>query len=157
MIEQRGREFAPRVMAVPVGSTVAFPNFDDIYHNVFSRSKRAPFDLGIYKNGQSREVKFDREGIVRIGCNLHANMSTSIIVVGAPHYAVTDGRGKFRFKSLQPGKYTLRAWTERSAEPVTKKIEMKPGENTSTVDARRATRRRGPGRTSSERRVGRDP
>ncbi|HYU15546.1 MAG TPA: hypothetical protein VEL05_05735, partial [Candidatus Acidoferrum sp.] len=70
VIEQRGREFAPHLMAVPVGSTVAFPNFDGIYHNVFSRSEARPFDLGIFKNGQSREVTFDREGIVRIACNL---------------------------------------------------------------------------------------
>jgi hemoglobin len=135
VIEQRGRVFAPRVMAVPVGSTVAFPNFDPIYHNVFSRSDARPFDLGIFKNGQSREVKFDREGIVRVGCNLHANMSTSIIVVGAPHYAVTDEKGVFHFSRLRPGAYTLRAWTERSAEPVTKRVEVKPGSNDVMVDA----------------------
>lgn len=135
VVEQRGREFAPRLIAVPVGSTVEFPNFDDIYHNVFSRSKAHPFDLGIFKNAQTRAVKFDREGIVRVGCNLHANMSTSIIVVKAPHYAVTDGKGRFRFKSLKPGSYTLEAWTERSAKPVTKKIDVVPGENQIAVDA----------------------
>jgi hemoglobin len=135
VIEQRGREFAPRLMAVPVGSTVAFPNFDPIYHNVFSRSEARPFDLGIFKNGQSREVSFPREGIVRIGCNLHANMSTSIIIVAAPHYAVTDAAGKFHFRSLKPGAYTLRAWTERSAEPVSKRIEVAEGANQVEVDA----------------------
>ncbi len=135
VIEQRGRAFAPRLIAVPVGSTVAFPNFDPIYHNVFSRSDARPFDLGIFKNGQSREVRFDREGIVRIGCNLHANMSTSVIVVGAPHYAVTDAKGAFKFHRLRPGAYTLRAWTERSAEPVSKRIEVKPGENDILIDA----------------------
>ncbi len=135
VIEQRGREFAPRLMAVPVGSTVAFPNFDDIYHNVFSRSEARPFDLGIFKNGQSRELTFDREGIVRIGCNLHANMSTSIVVVGAPHYVVTDEKGAFKFHRLRPGTYTLRAWTERSAEPVSKRIEIKPGGNDILIDA----------------------
>jgi plastocyanin len=135
VIEQRGREFAPRLMAVPVGSTVAFPNFDDIYHNVFSRSETRPFDLGIFKNGQSRELTFDREGIVRVGCNLHANMATSIIVVSAPHYAVTDAAGRFRFKRLRPGTYTMRAWTERSAEPVSRKIVVKPGGNRIEIEA----------------------
>jgi len=135
VIEQRGRAFAPRLIAVPVGSTVAFPNFDPIYHNVFSRSDARPFDLGIFKNGQSREVRFDREGIVRIGCNLHANMSTSVIVVGAPHYAVTDAKGAFKFHRLRPGAYTLRAWTERSAEPISKRIAVKPGANDILIDA----------------------
>lgn len=135
VIEQRGRAFAPHLLAVPVGSTVAFPNFDDIYHNVFSRSDARPFDLGIFKNAQSREVRFDRPGIVRVGCNLHANMSTSIIVVKAPHYAVTDAKGAFRFRSLKPGAYKLEAWTERSAQPVTKTIEVVEGANEVTVDA----------------------
>jgi plastocyanin/truncated hemoglobin YjbI len=135
VIEQRGRAFAPHLMAVPVGSTVAFPNFDPIYHNVFSRSDARPFDLGIFKNGQSREVTFDREGIVRIGCNLHANMSASIVVVGAPHYAVTDAKGAFVFRKLRPGTYTARTWTERSAEPVTRRIEVKPGANDVWIDA----------------------
>ena len=36
IIEQRERQFAPRVMVVPVGSTVTFPNFDPVFHNVFS-------------------------------------------------------------------------------------------------------------------------
>ena len=80
-MEQRNREFAPHILAVPVGSTVAFPNFDTIYHNVFSRSEAAPFDLGIYSNGQSRELTFDKDGIVRLGCNLHSNMSAYVVVV----------------------------------------------------------------------------
>jgi len=134
VIEQRGRAFAPHLMAVPVGSTVAFPNFDPIYHNVFSTSPSRSFDLGIFKNGQSREVSFDREGIVRLGCNLHANMSASIIVVSAPHYAVTDAKGVFRFRSLRPGAYTMRAWTERSKEPISKRVEVKPGANDILID-----------------------
>ncbi len=106
----------------------------EIYHNVFSRSAARPFDLGIFKNAQ-RAVTFDREGIVKVGCNLHANMATSIIVVAAPHYAVTDAKGAFRFRSLAPGAYTLRAWTERTAEPVTRTIEIKEGTNEISIDA----------------------
>jgi hemoglobin len=134
VIEQRDRQFAPRLLAVPVGSTVAFPNFDPIYHNVFSRSQVTPFDLGIFKNGQSREMKFDKEGIVRIGCDLHANMSAHLVVVNAPHYAVLDESGHFNFRSLAPGKYRLQAWSERSAAPVTRQVEIKAGENSIDVD-----------------------
>jgi hypothetical protein len=39
-------------MAVPVGSTVAFPNFDALYHNVFSLSQPHPFDLGLYRRAR---------------------------------------------------------------------------------------------------------
>ncbi len=136
IIEQRDRQFAPHVMMVPVGSTVSFPNFDPVFHNVFSLSPTKPFDLGIFKNGESRDVTFEKEGILRIGCNLHANMSAYLVIVAAPHYVVTQPDGKFRFKSLAPGKYKVRAWSERSSEPVTQMIDVKEGPNDITIDVK---------------------
>jgi hemoglobin len=128
-IEQRNKAFAPHVMAVPVGSTVAFPNFDPVFHNVFSLSKIKPFDLGMYKNGESREVKVDKAGIVRLGCNLHASMMAYLIVVDAPHYVVVDADGSYSFKSLAPGKYRVQAWNENIAEPLTTNLVIHPGLN----------------------------
>lgn len=138
VIEQKGKQFEPHVMAVPVGSTVAFPNFDGVFHNVFSLSKSKPFDLGMYKNGESREVKFDKPGIVRLGCNLHASMSAFLIVVDAPHYAVVGPDGKFTFKSLAPGKYKVQAWTERSGDPITSELVVKEGANEKDLDLKAA-------------------
>jgi hemoglobin len=136
VIEQRGKEFAPHVMAVPVGSTIAFPNFDDIYHNVFSLSKSKAFDLGMYKSGETREVKFDKPGIVRLGCNIHANMSAYVIVVDAPHYVVAQPDGSFKFNSLAPGKYKVEAWSEQSSEPSKSELEIKAGDNTAKLDVK---------------------
>ncbi len=133
VVEQRDRQFLPRVMAVPVGSTVSFPNYDATFHNVFSSSDSKSFDLGLYKSGQAREVTFDKEGVIRLGCNLHANMSAFVIVVAAPHYAITDDEGNFKFGSLAPGKYRLKAWNEKSLEPVTQDIVIKAGTNQVTV------------------------
>ncbi len=133
VMEQRNREFAPHVLAVPVGSTVTFPNFDSIFHNVFSRSDASMFDLGLYKGGEAREVKFAKEGIVRLGCNLHANMSAYVVVVSAPHYAITGDDGAFTFKSLEPGKYTLKAWSEKSKAPITQVVTVKAGDNSVEV------------------------
>ena len=129
IIEQRGKEFAPHVMAIPVGSTVSFPNFDQIYHNVFSLSKSKAFDLGMYKNGETREMKFDKPGIVRLGCNLHAAMSAYLIVVAAPHYVVVDKDGKFNFKALAPGKYKVQVWNEGAGDPMDAEVEIKEGAN----------------------------
>jgi hemoglobin len=134
IVEQRGKTFAPHVMAVPVGSTVSFPNFDPIFHNVFSLSKAKPFDLGMYKNGETREVKLDKPGIVRLGCNLHANMSAYLIVVDAPHYVVVDSDGGFSFRSLAPGKYKVQAWNEQSSEATTASVTIKPGANEDNLD-----------------------
>ncbi|MEO6776405.1 MAG: hypothetical protein ABI467_25905 [Kofleriaceae bacterium] len=129
VIEQRDRTFLPHVLAIPVGSTVTFPNFDGVFHNVFSTSPIAPFDLGIYKAGEAREYTFQREGIIRLGCNLHANMSAYIAVVSAPAYVITDDAGKFAFAHLAPGKYHLKAWSERSKAPVEQDITIKAGNN----------------------------
>jgi plastocyanin len=133
VIEQRLREFRPHIMAVPVGSTIAFPNFDTVFHNVFSTSPLGAFDLGLYKTGEAREFTFQKEGIVRLGCNLHANMSAYIAVVAAPAYVVTDETGKFAFKHLEPGKYKLKAWSEKTKTPITQDVTIKVGPNDVTV------------------------
>lgn len=133
VMEQRGREFLPNLMAVSVGSTIAFPNFDTVFHNVFSTSAVGAFDLGLYKAGEAREFTFTKEGIIRIGCNLHANMSAYIAVVSAPAYVVTDAQGNFKFNRLAPGKYKLKAWSVKSKAPITQDITIKVGANTVNV------------------------
>ena len=132
-IEQRGREFLPNLVAVAVGSTVTFPNFDGVFHNVFSTTPQASFDLGLYRAGEAREFTFTKEGIVRIGCNLHANMSAHLVVVGAPHFVTTDEKGAFSFRRLAPGKYKLRAWSIRSKAPITQDVTIKAGKNDISV------------------------
>ena len=128
-VEQRNREFLPHLMAISVGSTVSFPNYDTVFHNVFSTSPVGAFDLGLYKVGEAREFTFTREGIIRIGCNLHANMSAFIAVVSAPAYVVTDDNGRFSFKHMPPGRYKLKAWSERSKAPITQDVALKVGKN----------------------------
>ena len=133
VIEQRGREFLPHLMAISVGSTVEFPNFDNVFHNVFSTSPLGAFDLGLYKAGEAREYTFQKEGIVRLGCNLHANMQAYIAIVAAPAYVVTDETGKYSFKHLPPGKYKLKAWSEKSKAPIEQQITIKQGTNSIDV------------------------
>ncbi len=135
-VEQRDKQFSPRVLAVPPGSTVSFPNFDGVYHNVFSISPTKKFDVGLYKDGDSRDLKFEKPGIVRLGCNIHAKMASFIVVVDAPHYVVVEGAKPFTFKTLKPGKYKVRAWSERSAAPTETEITIKAGTNTATFDVR---------------------
>ncbi len=133
VMEQRGREFLPNLIAVSVGSTISFPNFDTVFHNVFSTSAVGAFDLGLYKAGEAREYTFPKEGIIRIGCNLHSNMSAYIAVVAAPAYVVTDAQGNFKFNRLAPGKYKLKGWSVKSKGPITQDVTIKSGPNTVTV------------------------
>ncbi len=133
VVEQRGREFSPHLMAISTGSTVSFPNFDNVFHNVFSTSPTGAFDLGLYKSGEAREYTFPKEGIIRLGCNLHANMSAYIAIVAAPAYVVTDDTGHYAFKHLEPGKYKMKVWSERSKAPIAQDITIKQGKNSVDV------------------------
>ena len=115
-IRQKGEEFLPHVLAVPVGSTVEFPNDDLIFHNVFSLSKAATFDLGRYPRGQSKSRTFMAPGIVKVYCHLHSHMNAVIRVFDHPYFAMPDQQGRFRIDGLAPGSYDVVAWHERVGE-----------------------------------------
>jgi plastocyanin len=112
---QKGKAFVPHLLAVPVGSTVDFPNLDPIFHNAFSNFDGKVFDIGLYAPGSSRTVRLDRPGIVRIFCNIHPHMSAVIAVVPGPHYAVTGPDGSFRLTGVPAGSYPLRVFSELAA------------------------------------------
>jgi plastocyanin len=120
VMDQRNETFVPHVLAVTTGTTVEFPNSDRIYHNVFSLSKPARFDLGRYPTGRSKSVRFDRAGIVRVFCDIHSHMNAFILVFSHPYFAMTDDDGRFRIGNVPPGSYGLVAWNEgTSSEPRT--------------------------------------
>lgn len=110
VLAQKNKHFIPRVLAVPVGSAVEFPNNDGFFHNVFSLSRPKKFDLGRYKNGESRQVVFDKPGVVKIFCEIHSQMKATILVVPNGFYTSPDDRGSFVLKDVPPGKYNLVAW-----------------------------------------------
>ena len=112
-IRQRGETFVPRVIAVPVGSTVDFPNDDPIYHNVFSLSRARTFNLGRFPRGESRAVKFDKAGIVKVFCDIHSHMAASVVVFNHPWFTVPDADGNFEIGDLPPGSPQITAWHER--------------------------------------------
>ena len=113
VIKQKGAVFSPRVLPVAVGTTVEWPNDDDIFHNVFSISEAKEFDLGLYKQPESKRVTFDRPGRVDILCSIHTQMSAVILVLDNPFFAKSDEQGNYAIRGLPPGEYTVRAWHER--------------------------------------------
>jgi plastocyanin len=114
-MRQEHETFIPHVLAIRAGTVVEFPNFDPVYHNVFSLSKPKPFDLGRYGTGRSKSVRFDDPGIVRVFCDIHSHMSAFILVFAHRFYAVTDEQGRYRIDRVPPGTYTVTAWYEGAA------------------------------------------
>jgi len=107
---QKDRRFSPDLVVVPAGSTVSFPNFDPIFHDVFSLSKSKSFDLGNYAQNQSRTITFSKPGIVFVNCHLHANMAAVIVVTPNRWSTKADASGHFTLPNVAPGKYTIVAW-----------------------------------------------
>ena len=111
-MDQRDETFIPHVLAIVAGTVVDFPNNDETYHNVFSLSREKTFDLGRYAAGRSKAVRFDRPGIIRVFCDIHAHMSAFILVFSHRYFAVTDDEGRYRLENVPPGRYNVVAWNE---------------------------------------------
>lgn len=109
-IAQRDLQFSPFVLVVPVGATVSFPNFDNIRHHVYSFSPVRRFELRLYAREQARTVRFDRAGIVPLGCNIHDGMIAFINVVDTGFAARTDATGRAGFSGVPGGPVIMRVW-----------------------------------------------
>jgi plastocyanin len=129
-IRQRNETFTPRVVAVPVGSAVDFPNDDPYYHNVFSLSRPKAFNLGRYPKGQTRVVRFDKPGIVKVFCDIHSHMSAAVVVLNHPWYAIPDDTGRFEIENVPAGDRELVAWHERLGN-TTLPLRVEPGRGAS--------------------------
>jgi plastocyanin len=111
-VTQKGAMFTPHVLPVVVGTTVEWPNSDDILHNVFSFSDVKNFDLGLYKS-PAKSVVFDAPGRVDVFCSIHSRMNCVVLVLENPFFAAANEKGVYRISNVPPGKYQLKAWHER--------------------------------------------
>jgi plastocyanin len=112
---QKNKQFDPHLLVVPVGSLVQFPNHDPFFHNVFSLYNGKRFDLGLYETGSERGVRFDREGVSYIFCNIHPEMGAVILALSTPYYAVSVD-GAIAITDVPPGRYTLNVWSEGATQ-----------------------------------------
>jgi hypothetical protein len=112
---QKNKQFDPHMLVVPVGSMVQFPNHDPFFHNVFSLYNGKRFDLGLYETGSERGVRFDREGVSYIFCNIHPEMGAVILALSTSYYAISAD-GAIVIPRVPPGKYTLNVWSETATQ-----------------------------------------
>ena len=126
------RKFKPSVAVVVKGQEIDFPNKDSILHNVFSLSKTKKFDLGLYKQGTSKKVTFDKSGLVKVFCNIHADMVGHVLVLDNAHF----GKGKkdctFSIPAPTDGEYDISAWYTLG-KGSSQKVTVKGGKATAPV------------------------
>ncbi|HTZ57401.1 MAG TPA: hypothetical protein VMB49_04855 [Acidobacteriaceae bacterium] len=112
---QKNKQFIPHILVVPTGSSVDFPNLDPFYHNVFSLFNGKRFDLGLYEAHTHRAVRFDRDGVSYIFCNIHPEMGAVVIALSTPYFAVSKPDGSLTISNVPPGSYRLNVWAENVA------------------------------------------
>jgi plastocyanin len=130
LMEQRNKTFTPHILPIRVGTAVDFPNFDPIFHNAFSNYNGQLFDVGLYRPGTTRSVRFSRPGVVRVFCNIHANMSAVIVVLETPYFGTTQRDGTFEIAAVPPGEYMLHVFHERATQATLNELARRV-----TVDA----------------------
>jgi plastocyanin len=121
------------VLPIVVGSSVMWPNADEVFHNVFSMSDPKEFNLGMYtKDEPMKEVIFDKVGRVDVFCAIHAKMHCVVLVLPNRCFAVTTGRGRYVIENVPVGTYRLKAWHERV--PATTKTVTVTADGETTTD-----------------------
>jgi plastocyanin len=127
VIEQSGKKFVPNWAVIQRGTAIAFPNMDNIYHNVFSMSANNAFDLGLYNSGgEPKSHTFTEPGAVDVYCNIHPQMAASVLVVPNRHFAKVKADGSFEIPGVPSGRRKVVAWAPGS-RPSTQWVEVAAG------------------------------
>ncbi len=126
-MRQKNVAIVPHVLPVLVGTTVDFPNEDEIYHNIFSLSSTKAFDLGRYAKGFSKSVTFNKVGPVKVFCDIHSQMGGIIFVLQNPYFATVGIDGTYTINGVPGGTYDVAVWQETGASPI-QKVTVSGGE-----------------------------
>ncbi len=128
-IEQRGYQFRPTLTVVRTGTPVVFPNEDQLYHSVFSKSQAKRFDLGRFRKGEEPPaVVMDTPGLVQLFCEVHEHMRANLVVVDTPWFAVTNTEGRFSIDGIAPGKHSVSIWLSPKLT-VTREVDLVAGQS----------------------------
>ena len=108
--------FDPPVVAVVAGRPLEVRNVDGVWHGMFSVSPAHAFDLGKRPPGRTDTLRFAGPGIVPVRCDIHPDMSASVVVTPNHAHARADTTGHWRLPELPEGRYVLRAWAPGRGE-----------------------------------------
>jgi plastocyanin len=133
VLEQKGCQYKPHVMALQANQKVDVVNSDETTHNIHpSPNNNREWNM-TQPHGVPLERTFAREEIaIPVKCNVHPWMRGYIAVFKHPYFVVTDNKGSFDLKDLPPGSYTITAWQEKLGT-LNQKITVSAGE-TKTLD-----------------------
>ncbi len=127
-LDQKGCEFAPHVLAFPVGSTVEVLNPDGILHNFHTFSqKNSPTNMAQPKFKKAVTVKIEKPEAFRFTCDVHPWMNGWFFAAANPYFSVTDKAGGLKLTDVPPGAYTIEVWHETLGK-LSQKVTVKAKE-----------------------------
>ena len=109
VIRQKDMQFQPRISAVVVGTTLSFPNDDDVYHNVYSDSSALRF-TAYTPRGESYSRMARKTGRIEILCDRHAEMRADVLVLDTDLFERPDPDGTYQIAGVPAGTHTVEVW-----------------------------------------------
>jgi plastocyanin len=135
ILDQKGCQFAPQILAVQTGQKLLVKNSDPVLHNVHTMptvSGNPPSNQGQIANGPDLTLTFPAaENFLKFQCDVHSGPSGSwmlawVTVVDHPYFGVSGKDGTFKISNVPPGKYIVTALHRKAAlTGVEKEIEVK--------------------------------
>ena len=130
VMDQVGKTFVPHVLPITIGTSVSFPNSDDIRHHLYSFDKPKPFELPLYEGTPTNPITFDRTGVVRLGCNIHDWMRGYIYILDTSLFAMSNTEGVLKIENIPAGDYYMEVWHPRikTRKPLVSKLNLSEDE-----------------------------
>ena len=120
VLDQKGCQYIPHVIAVMQGGSVEFRNSDSTMHNIHTMPTvvgNETIDVSQGPHGAPQVKQFTHaEVMMPVRCNNHPWMNAFINVSATPYFAVSDASGHFTISGLPPGDYVLAAVHEKLGE-----------------------------------------
>jgi plastocyanin len=131
VLDQKGCEYIPQILAVQTGQKILVKNSDPVLHNIHDLpnpdSGNAEKNMAQMPNGPELSFVFEKpEDFLKFKCDVHPWMFAWVSVFNHPFFAVSGKDGTFKISNVPAGKYTLKA-THRKAGVVTQEVEVKDG------------------------------
>lgn len=114
VLDQKGCQYNPHVLAVRAGQKIRVLNPDDTSHNVhFLPRRNREKNMSMPAQLKEKPHMFRRsEAVFTINCDVHSWMKAYCAVFDHPFYSVTGKDGRYRIEGLDPGEYEIEVWHE---------------------------------------------
>ena len=119
VIDQKGCQYHPHVVAMMVGQKVLVKNSDPFLHNIHGlpeENEGFNFGQNNIDNGRDITSKIKTPENFRVKCDVHPWMAAYFAVFKHPYFGVTKEDGSFTIPGVPDGSYDVTLWHEKLGE-----------------------------------------